>query len=47
MQECQVFFKSQILTKMVTDLRINYAASDKLTMALNVNNLLNVYLNGI
>jgi iron complex outermembrane receptor protein len=32
----------EFLTKMVTDLGINYAASDKLTIALNLNNLFNV-----
>ena len=32
----------EFLTKMVTDLGVTYSASDKLTIALNVNNLLNV-----
>jgi iron complex outermembrane recepter protein len=32
----------KFLTKMVTDLGINYSATEKLTLALNVNNLLNV-----
>lgn len=32
----------EFLTKMVTDLGVTYSASDKLTLALNVNNLLNV-----
>ncbi len=32
----------EFLTKVVTDLGINYNATDKLTIALNVNNLLNV-----
>lgn len=32
----------EFLTKMVTDLGFNYSASDKLTLSLNVNNLLNV-----
>ncbi|GGX28086.1 TonB-dependent receptor [Aquimarina muelleri] len=32
----------EFLTKVVTDLGINYSATDKLTIALNVNNLLNV-----
>jgi iron complex outermembrane receptor protein len=32
----------EFLTKMVTDLGVTYSASKKLTIALNVNNLLNV-----
>ncbi len=32
----------EFLTKVVTDLAINYNATDKITVALNVNNLLNV-----
>ncbi len=33
---------TEFKTKMITDLAISYAASDKVTLALNVNNLLNV-----
>ncbi|WP_395075561.1 TonB-dependent receptor domain-containing protein [Flavobacterium sp.] len=32
----------EFLTKIVTDLGVNYSATEKLTLALNVNNLLNV-----
>lgn len=32
----------EFLTKMVSDLGVNYSASEKLTLSLNVNNLLNV-----
>ncbi|MFV8365652.1 TonB-dependent receptor [Flavobacterium sp. XS1P27] len=34
--------RTEFIPKIVTDLGINYAATDKLTVALNVNNLLNV-----
>ncbi|KIA87749.1 TonB-dependent receptor [Flavobacterium sp. AED] len=34
--------KTQFIPKIVTDLGINFSATDKLTLALNVNNLLNV-----
>jgi hypothetical protein len=33
---------TEFMTKLVTDLSVSYAATDKVTLALNVNNLLNV-----